>query len=231
MLGLLEGSNFWLSENPLDFGTIGWNANCVRLVTWCIFILFETQQTFYMFNTQFDQVGKVSQYQSARLLWHRIESIAGTNAIVFTLGDFNVYRDDAIYTYLTKYEEGPKFHDAWANAASKDGGVSYTYHAWQGPAYHLEKDKVEGLYHIDWILSRPYVKVLETKVITECRNGLYPSDHYPVQTKLVLPASTVKRSSQSDSTGSEKKVVTESHNGLHPSNHNPVQTKLSLGTE
>lgn len=182
----LNGGNFWLSETPDAFGTKGWDAACVRLVTWCKFRLIKTQQSFHVFNTQFDHVGPTSRHKSARLLWDRIKSIAGTESIVFVLGDFNTYRYDPMYKYLTQDEAGPEFQDAWTNAASKIGDVSCTYHAWEGMKYKLEEGVV-GANHIDWIFSRPNLKVLETRVITEERYGSYPSDHYPVQTEILLP--------------------------------------------
>ncbi|TMW63771.1 hypothetical protein Poli38472_002712 [Pythium oligandrum] len=185
----LEGGNFWLSETPDKPHTKGWDAACVRLVTWCKFRLLATKQEFYFFNTQLDHVGATSRAQGSKLLWDRMQEITKTaDAPLFLMGDFNTYRHTSTYSYFTRDADGPQLLEAWPEADEKIGTVSYTYHGWAGVDNDGERGAVVAANHIDWIFYRPQMKVLKTEVITEARNGRYPSDHYPIQAEVLFPS-------------------------------------------
>lgn len=184
----LDGGNFWLSESPDTPYTQGWDAACVRLVTWCKFRLLATQQEFFFFNTQLDHVGAASRTYGSQLLWDRMQKITETpEAPLFLVGDFNTYRHTSTYRYFTTAQDGPKLLEAWKQAEEPIGKVSYTYHGWAGVDNDGERGAEPAANHIDWIFYRPAMRVLTTEVITEARNGRYPSDHYPIQAEFVFP--------------------------------------------
>ncbi|KAE9045458.1 hypothetical protein PR001_g4966 [Phytophthora rubi] len=187
VLERLDNGDFWLSEQPDTPGTQGWDAACVRMVTWGKFRLRATQQELFVFNTQLDHVGPTSREEGSKLLWERIQQIAG-EAPLFLMGDFNTYRHTSTYSYFTKQEGGPQMREAWPEAAKQIGDVSYTYHGWAGVKNDGEKTAVRAANHIDWIFYRPEMTVLTTEVITEERNGRYPSDHYPIQAEVLFPS-------------------------------------------
>lgn len=185
----LEGGDFWLSENPDTPYTKGWDAACVRLVTWAKFRLLATKQEFYFFNTQLDHVGAQSRAEGSKLLWDRIQQITKSQeAPLFLLGDFNTYRHTSTYSYFTKDADGPQLLEAWPQSDKQIGTVSYTYHGWAGIHNDGERNAVVAENHIDWIFYRPEMRVLSTEVITEDRNGRYPSDHYPIQSEFLFPS-------------------------------------------
>lgn len=196
---MLDGGNFWLSETPDKPHTIGWDAACIRLVTWCKFRILETDQVFYFFNTQLDHVGATSRTYGSRLLWERMRTImqsdttgAQLEPIVFLVGDFNTYRHTDTYHYFTKDQEGPLLYEAWPEAKEKIGSVSYTYHGWAGVDNDGERGAEVAANHIDWIFYRPTaMQVVSTTVITESKNGRYPSDHYPIAAEVVFPPTTI----------------------------------------
>jgi endonuclease/exonuclease/phosphatase family metal-dependent hydrolase len=191
IVAFLEGGNFWLSESPDTPYTQGWDAACVRLVTWAKFRLRATQQEFYFFNTQLDHVGATSRAEGSRLLWDRIQKITKTpDAPLFLVGDFNTYRHTETYSYFTskKIEKGPQLLEAWPEAKERIGTVSFTYHGWAGIHNDGERGATPAEMHIDWIFYRPQMSVLVTEVITEDRNGRYPSDHYPIQSEFLFPS-------------------------------------------
>ncbi|RLN47578.1 hypothetical protein BBJ29_005929 [Phytophthora kernoviae] len=188
LLERLDGGDFWLSEQPNTRGTQGWDAACVRMVTWCKFRLRATQQELFVFNTQLDHVGPTSRTEGSKLLWDRIQQITGSpDTPLFLMGDFNTYRHTSTYSYFTSQEDGPKLLEAWPEAEKQIGDVSYTYHGWAGVKNDGEVNAVRAANHIDWIFYRPQMKVLSTEVITEDRNGRYPSDHYPIQAEVLFP--------------------------------------------
>ncbi|RLN88134.1 hypothetical protein BBJ28_00008104 [Nothophytophthora sp. Chile5] len=189
LLERLDGGDFWLSETPDTPGTQGWDAACVRMVTWCKFRLRETQQELFFFNTQLDHVGAASRTAGSMLLWNRIQQITGSpDAPFFLVGDFNTYRHTGTYSYFTTQEDGPKLREAWPDAEKQIGDVSFTYHGWAGVKNDGERNAIRAANHIDWIFYRPRMTVLTTEVITEERNGRYPSDHYPIQAEVLFPS-------------------------------------------
>lgn len=189
----LDGGNFWLSETPDEPGLVpSWGARNHRLTTWCKFQVQNSQQVFFVFNTHLDNRSKEAQRKGAILINERIRSITEPQDTVFLLGDFNTFREDLPYQYFTtEVEHG--FRDAWLNATSKEGNVSYTFHAFKGVNNPKEIGAEVGRHHIDFVLySPPSIEVTKTEVITEGRKGccikkLYPSDHFPVLTHVVLP--------------------------------------------
>ncbi|OQR81984.1 hypothetical protein THRCLA_11237 [Thraustotheca clavata] len=188
VLERIDGDNYWLSDTPEVPNQTAWGAPCVRMVTWCRFRLRATNQEFIFVNTQFDHRSEESRLNSAALVWKRIQEF-DPSLPVFIVGDFNTYRHTSVYSYLTT-EEGANLAEAWRTAEHTIGDVSYTYHGWAGLENDGEKDPnvVRAENHIDWILFRPRnLRVLTTEVVTESRDGRYPSDHYPIQASILLP--------------------------------------------
>ncbi|GAB9464817.1 hypothetical protein Gpo141_00002243 [Globisporangium polare] len=189
VLEKLDGGDFWLSETPDTPGTKGWDADCVRIVTWGKFRIGATGQELFFFNTQLDHVGVESRIQGSHLLWRRITEIAGATIPLFLVGDFNTYRHSETYSYVTKDPEGPKLLEAWPESQTKIGSVSCTYHGWEGVNYEEERGAEVAANHIDWIFYRPHMSVLTTEVITDSRDGRYPSDHYPILSEFHFSSS------------------------------------------
>ena len=150
-----------------------------------------TNEEFYVFNIHLDHESKLAQEKGTMVIDQYLQAITEPEASVFVLGDYNTYRKDRPYQHFT-VNRG--FQDAWLNAASTQGKVSYTYHAWLGVNNPKEIGAKVGENHIDFVLySPPSIVVMETQVITEQRGqNLYPSDHFPVQARVRLPPPLIK---------------------------------------
>ena len=96
---LLGWSTFWLSEEPGNPGSKGWDAACARVVTWARLLDLWTGATLVAFNTHFDHVGDRARRESARLILSEVPRIAAGAPFVLT-GDFNCTREDAAYLAL-----------------------------------------------------------------------------------------------------------------------------------
>ncbi|TMW63779.1 hypothetical protein Poli38472_002720 [Pythium oligandrum] len=198
----VQGGTFWLSETPQVPKSRGWDASHVRVATWGRFRLRTTQQEFFYVNTHLDNTGKLAQLNGAKVIWTEMKKLVGnTLTPLFLTGDFNTLRPSDVYEYLTTNPEGPFFHDAWRVAEHPIGSISNSYHEWIGPAYDktkhgdwldaaMDQPDIPGANHIDFILSRPQLPVTTTEVITESRNGRYPSDHYPIVAEFLFPSAT-----------------------------------------
>ena len=112
-----------------------------------------------------DHIGSSAREKGLRQLLEKLEHpTAFPQAHVVLAGDFNAYPDAPEFAALKDY---PRYRDA----AEKSGGT------WHDFGRRQPADK------IDYI----FVKDLKTggvKVWTDCENGVYLSDHYPVEVEL-----------------------------------------------
>ncbi len=158
---VLREGDFWLSETP-DIPSLGWDAAHKRIVTWGAFKNKETGNSFYLFNTHFDHIGKVARKESARLLMDRIAEITVDAPIIFITGDFNATIDDPLFEPVKAH-----FLDARQEAPLTD--TLSTYNGW-------------GSYNgapIDHIFYRG-AEALSYRTVTDDFGVPYVSDHYPV---------------------------------------------------
>jgi endonuclease/exonuclease/phosphatase family metal-dependent hydrolase len=93
-----DSGQFWLSETP-EKPSKGWDAALPRMCAWAKFEETATRKTFFFFSTHFDHRGVEARKQSALLLVHMIEKIAGSQPAVLC-GDFNVDQTSESYKVL-----------------------------------------------------------------------------------------------------------------------------------
>ncbi|MHC1707078.1 MAG: endonuclease/exonuclease/phosphatase family protein [Bacteroidales bacterium] len=170
----IDGGNFWLSDTPEVPGSMGWDAACTRIVTWVKLRDKTNDQTMVHFNTHFDHVGVRARKQSARLLRHKIRSIAGKLPVIVS-GDFNCEPASKPMAILLKGK--PRLKDSRSCALSKNG-PAYTYSTFDVNGEH------GGI--IDHILTSKRFLVNKYTVRDDHHEGHYYSDHLPVVVQLQL---------------------------------------------
>ena len=169
----LQGGNFWLSETPQIPGSKSWDAAITRICSWVQLKDKATGSTFFVFNTHFDHKGKTARRNSAALLRHTIDSLAGNNPVIVT-GDFNLEPSDAGYKTMTdnkvfrvaltdSYTEGvPNYTDCGFNVSNKQcNRIDYVFYSTQ------------------------YTKSNYT-LYTDNNGTCYPSDHLTLSVELKL---------------------------------------------
>lgn len=187
--GVGEAGTFWLSDTPEVPGSNQWGGACVRICTWARLIENSTGKAFYAFNLHLDHVSQPSREKSAVLLTQRIQSRNIKEPFVLT-GDFNAGETNPVITYL-------KAQTALAGA---DGTTSKSPIALVDTFRVLHPDvkdvrtahEFKGTRQgnkIDFVFVLPAVKVLEAEILYDNIEGRYPSDHFPVTARLLLPAS------------------------------------------
>jgi endonuclease/exonuclease/phosphatase family metal-dependent hydrolase len=176
-LALLNKGNFWLSKTPNVPGTIDWDACCIRIASWAQFLDRVTQQSFYFFNTHFDQASKKARRKSAELLLNFVPGIAGKSPLI-VMGDLNCTEDSKPYRILTQAKNKHTWilQDAKVVSASPHHGTDATFHNFTG----IPRDR------IDYIFIANGMQVLQHATLTDHWNGLYPSDHFPVLAEVFL---------------------------------------------
>ncbi len=169
---LLRADNFWLSETPQEPGSTGWDAVCVRIVTWAALEDKQTTRKLFIFNTHFDHIGNRARKESVRLLKHKVRDVAGDNAFVIT-GDFNLTPTTDLYKELTAGQDtsGAILMDARQCALDEPQGPNWTFHG-----FGRSSDRPL----VDYIFVNQNFDVNRHITLHSEEINPYPSDHLPV---------------------------------------------------
>ena len=177
---VVNSSTFWLSENPDKPGK-GWDAACNRTVTWCEFRDMKSGKTFFHFNTHFDHLGEIAHVNSAGLLIHQIDAIAGDKPVIVT-GDFNSKPDSKTYSILTSgLDESQEFKLTDSKAVSR-----FPHHGSNGTFSWFDLNNLTINQPIDYIFIKNRITVLYHGTLTDTFDGRLPSDHFPVLAELTI---------------------------------------------
>lgn len=169
-----EYDHFWLSDTPRQIGSLSYDADLPRMVTWLRLHDLQSGRDCYLANTHFDHAHPLARTRSAEQLLRWIDTLDPTLPLIVT-GDFNATAgSDPVYRQLVG---AAALRDAFAEATDRGAEIG-TFHGFAGG------DPGGG--RIDWILVRGALSAVRSRVITHHREGQYPSDHYPVTTRLVL---------------------------------------------
>jgi endonuclease/exonuclease/phosphatase family metal-dependent hydrolase len=181
----LAFDHFWLSDTPEVMASRTWTTKHRRMVTWVKFLDRQTQQEFFLWNTHFDNEVQAAREKSAKLVRERIAALA-TALPVILLGDFNAGAGaNPAYKILT--DDG-FLADTWLTAKQRKGeGI--------GTTNSFKAIRPNGA-RIDWILTRGDFTVESSEIVTFARDGQFPSDHFPVVTRLQMGAVRETRSSK-----------------------------------
>jgi endonuclease/exonuclease/phosphatase family metal-dependent hydrolase len=168
---LESGQTFWLSPTPSSVGK-GWDAALNRTISVARLRERDSNRELFLFNTHFDHVGRQAKVESSKLVVELTRAIAGSHALILT-GDFNYTRDFTGYLTIAR-----QLRDAELVSMSpaRGGSVSCT---------GFGRSIVAGN-KIDFVFVSEHFDVISHEIITESRDGRYPSDHYPIKARVVL---------------------------------------------
>jgi len=183
-----ESGTFWFSNTPEVPGSNHWGAACVRICTWARFIERDSGRAFYMFNLHLDHVSQPSREKSAVLLARRIKNRKHRDPFILT-GDFNAGENNPVITYLKGETEltgadGKKSTNPVPMVDSfrvlhPDVKDVRTGHGFRGTRKGNK---------IDYVFVPSSIKVLDAQILYDNIDGRYPSDHFPVNATLRMPA-------------------------------------------
>lgn len=168
----LRQETFWLAETPATPGSLGWDANNIRICTWGEFQRRGSGDSFFCFNTHLDHVGVQAQLEGTRLILHKIGQVAGERPVIL-MGDFNCTPGSPPYRLITKGEELAPMDDARSISRTPPTGPQWTFHGFTPPGRQI----------IDFIFVRN-AAVESFAFVDDHWEGRYPSDHLPVMAEL-----------------------------------------------
>jgi endonuclease/exonuclease/phosphatase family metal-dependent hydrolase len=168
---LLSEGTFWLSDTDTERPNKGWDAALPRICTWGIFKDLRNNRRFIFMNTHFDHKGVTARIESGKLILAKAKQLSDGLPIVLT-GDFNVDEHSEAYRSLANsgivrdshglapivYESSPSFNGWGKNKREKQ--------------------------RIDHIFVSKDFKVEKYGILTDTYQGKYPSDHFPIMTRL-----------------------------------------------
>lgn len=170
LFSLVQSGHFWLSETP-EVPSFGWDAACIRMVTWVILKEIASGEEFAVFNTHFDHVGKQATIESSRLILSMIQEIAKKRKVIL-MGDFNANpQTETIKNICSGYVYAP-FADSRL-VSENISGPEWTFHDFG----RLEEKKRE---RIDYIFLKNYPLPYSYSTFYIQNNGIHMSDHCPV---------------------------------------------------
>ena len=178
----IDGGHFWLSETPEVVGSKSWDSALPRMVSYVkLRDRLANNRELTFFNTHFDHRGKQARVESARLLRQRMED-CGKNSLVILTGDFNAEETSGPYNAVFADNAPLTFLDTFRTHHPVKVGDEQT----AGGFVAVKK----GDARIDWIACSSDFKVLNAEIDRTSRNGVTPSDHYPVNATLAWPSAT-----------------------------------------
>ena len=179
----ISAGGYWLSEAPHVAGSSSWDSACVRLANWIRLEDRGTQAEFRVVNTHLDHVSQAAREHQAGLIAEDASAYPATYPQILT-GDMNCdFRNSAIRAL-----EAAGWTDTYA-AVHGAGYPGHTYHEFQGPRHKASIGKM------DWIFMRGGIDAVGAAVLTDSRNGRYPSDHYFVSATVRVARETGPRQS------------------------------------
>lgn len=169
---LIDSGTFWLSETPDKPGK-GWDAACERICSWGRFEDQGNGGEFFVFNTHFDHRGDIARDESAKLIYEKVQALAGSKLPVVLTGDFNLTPEKSAISILKG-----RWEDSYDATIEPPYGPIGTFSGfkWDHP---LDK-------RIDYIFVNERVTVQRYAVLSDSKNNRYPSDHLPVFTELIF---------------------------------------------
>jgi endonuclease/exonuclease/phosphatase family metal-dependent hydrolase len=183
-----ESDTFWFSDTPEIPGSSHWGNVCVRICTWARFVEKKSGEAFYLFNLHLDHVYQPSREKSAVLLTHRINRRRHPDPFVVT-GDFNTGENNPVVKYL---KGRTRLTGADGNEHNNPVPMLDTFRVLHPDVEdvrtaHGFKGTRQGS-KIDYVFVPPSAKVIEARILYDNVDGRYPSDHYPVNATILLPA-------------------------------------------
>ena len=164
-----DSGTFWLSDTPETVGSTTWGNKIPRICTWARLTDKQSQRSFYVFNTHWDHQSQPARLGAARLINQRIAARQHPAEPVILMGDFNATKDNPAIL-----EIAGTLRDSFS-IRHPERADSATFHGFEGGKQGQK---------IDHIFVPPNTKVSDAAILYFNRDGVYPSDHYPVRAAL-----------------------------------------------
>ena len=163
---------FWLSDTPYVPGSMFTTdqSDNPRICTCAVLLVRDTTKRLRVYNTHLDHEGPVARIQGIEMVLARIasdeERYAKTPLVL--MGDFNEEPGGIVARAIDMESDG---------LVDTTRDIPVTFHG-----YHPET----GTSKIDYIYTNAPWDETQSIALTDSRDGIYLSDHYPVMTQITI---------------------------------------------
>lgn len=167
---VLESGTFWLSDTPDVCASCSWKNVVTRICTWAKLRERATGKVLHFYNTHLDHESQEAREKGFALIVDHLAKRRNGEPFVIT-GDLNAAEDNPAFAHL---KSGPlPLVDAWREKnPSVPLAESGTMSVFTG---RRDTEK------IDYIFIPAATRVIDSEIVHRNRDGIYPSDHYPVR--------------------------------------------------
>ncbi|MBL6647877.1 MAG: endonuclease/exonuclease/phosphatase family protein [Flavobacteriaceae bacterium] len=169
LFDLIKSDTFWLSSYP-DSVSIGWDASMERICTYGLFKFKDSNRKIWIFNTHFDHIGKISRYNSSKLIIEKISKLTSNEDYVLLTGDFNDLPDSKPIRTIIEHMND-------TNALLNPEEDSYK-------TFNGFKLNPESNNRIDYIFQNNFKLISSGHHLIKTDENRWVSDHNPVYANL-----------------------------------------------
>jgi endonuclease/exonuclease/phosphatase family metal-dependent hydrolase len=174
-----DAGTFWFSDTPEVIASKSWGNTITRICTWARFVD-RDGRAFWHYNVHLDHQSQPSRERSAALLAERLAARRVPSEPAIVTGDFNVGEDNPAIRRLTAPHEGaPALYLDTFRVRYPDERTVGTFTGFKFGQTSGDK--------IDYVLVPPGTQVSDAAIIRTSRGDRYPSDHFPVIARFILP--------------------------------------------
>ncbi len=168
---LLTAGGYWLSENPLEAGSISWESARARNAFWVRLRDKKTGKQFRVVNFHLDHVKEEAKIQQIQVVLKESAQYQDDFIQIMT-GDFNAHPTSKVIADVL--EKG------WLDSFT--GKLEGTTHGFKPQ----DKERAARAKKIDYIFSKGPIQAKESHIIKDNYKGIYPSDHYFLMAEFEL---------------------------------------------
>ena len=171
---LLNAGGYWLSESPLEAGSISWESARARNMSWVRLLDNKTGKELRIINLHLDHVKDDAKLQQIKMVLKESAQYQDDFIQIMT-GDFNSGPDSVVVKEIIN----AGWRDSYAinNVVGKIDGTTHGFQP-------IDSDKVKKAKKIDFIFIKGAVNCSKSTIIKDNWKGVYPSDHFFVEASL-----------------------------------------------
>lgn len=170
---VLDSGTFWLSDTPTVPNSATWKNHVTRVCTWAKLEDRATKRMLCFFNTHLDHESQEAREKGVALILEHVAAVSADTPVIIT-GDFNAAEENPA---ISKMKISPRHMvDTWRElnltVPMTDSGTMSLFTG------------VRDTAKIDYIFVPAGTRIVESEIIRRNREGIYPSDHYPVRASV-----------------------------------------------
>lgn len=165
---VLESGDIWLSETPDVPGSKSFESMFPRLCTWVRGVYKNSKKEVFAANVHLDHVQDMTRFEQIQVLSQQLKKLMGEKDALVLMGDFNESPDGQVRQHLNSAL--PELYDPWILLKKTEESSHHTF----------KQPITEGA-RIDWILAHKSLEAFDIFLDKREKEGLYPSDHFPVK--------------------------------------------------